>query len=129
MIAELRPDARHRQLTASGQHPVAKMVRIEIPADVDEAVDEKDPGDGEVVVTSPPAVADRPGLVPRKAPVREPECRRIAAIAGMPPVQLGEIVKDVDAAHEQVGTGDEVDPVTDAHAVWVNGARGLGGGA
>ena len=121
MIAQLRPHVRNRQLTTSGQHPVAKMARVEIPADVHEAVDEKHPGDGEVVVASPPAVAERPGLLPRKAPVREPERRRIAAIAGMPPVQLGEIEEDVDAAPQQIHAGDEVDPVTDADAVRVNG--------
>src|SRR5688572_19023799 len=115
MIAQFRPHPRNCQLVTSGQHPVAEMGRIEIPTDVNGAVDKKHPRKREVVVASPPAIAEGPGLLPRQAPVREPERRRVAAIPGMPPVQLWEVEEDVDAAYEKVGAGNDVHPVTDAH--------------
>jgi hypothetical protein len=38
----------------------------------------------------------------------------------MPPVELGKIEEDVEAAEEQISAGDEVDPVTDADVVRVD---------
>jgi hypothetical protein len=35
----------------------------------------------------------------------------------MPPVQLGKVEEDVDAADEKVGAGNDVHPVTDAHVI------------
>jgi hypothetical protein len=64
MIAQFGADMGDRQLIATGQHAVAKMGRVEIPADVNEAVDEKHPGEGDVIVASPPAVAEGTGLLP-----------------------------------------------------------------
>jgi len=103
------------------------MLRVQIPSDVDEAVDEKHPGRGEVIVASPPTVADRAGVLPREAPVREPERGRIPAISGVAPVELREIEKDVYAAPEQIHARDEVDPMADADVVRVNGVRHVRG--
>src|SRR6187402_223634 len=128
MIAQFRAHMSHGPLVASGPHPISKMCRVEIPGDIHKAVNEKYPRDGEVVVASPTPVADGTGLIPREAPVREPEGGRIAAIARVAPVQLREIEKDVDAAPEQVGAGDDVDPVTEADVVRVSDARRVSGG-
>src|SRR5678809_87332 len=111
MIAQFRAHMSHSPLVASGPHPISKMCRVEIPGDIHKAVNEKYPRDGEVVVASPTPVADGTGLIPRVAPV-----------------QLREIEKDVDAAPEQVGAGDDVDPVTEADVVRVSDARRVSGG-
>src|SRR5262245_56368076 len=95
------------------------MARVEIPADIRETVDEKHPGHGEVIVAPPPAVAELASLIPREAPVRKPERGRITAIARVPPVQLREVEKDVDAAPQQIHAGDDVDPVADLNVVRV----------
>src|SRR5687768_7502147 len=123
MSAEVRQQARDRQLAASRQHSVAKILRIEIQADVDETVDQEHPDEGEVIVASPSPVAERAGLVPGEAPVLEPERGRIALIAGVAPIQLGEVEEDVDSAPDQIGAGDQVDPVTDADADRVDASR------
>ena len=99
------------------------MVRTEVPADLHEAVEEKDPGEGEVVVASPHAVADPPRVVPRKTPVREPERRRIAAIAGVAPSTTRGNRAGCGRRSRAVHAGDEVDPATDADAEGVNGPQ------
>src|SRR5688572_7270921 len=96
------------------------MPRVEIPADVDEAIDQEHPGKGEVIIASPPPVAEGAGLVPGQAPVRQPESSRIVAITGVTPIQLGEVEEDVDPAPEQIRAGHQVDPVTNPDAVGVN---------
>ena len=47
----------------------------------------------------------------------------IAAVSGVPPVQLREVEKDVDAAHEEIHARDDVDPVADADVVRVCGGH------
>src|SRR5262245_24614017 len=128
MIEQLLAHVRNSPLITRGQHPVPKMLRVQILANVDEAVDEKQPGRSEVIVASPTTVAERAGYLPREAPVGEPERCGITAIARVPPVQFREIEKDVDAAPKQVHTRDEIDPVTDPDVVRVGAARLLRGG-
>src|SRR5262245_8615248 len=122
MVAQFVPHVPNIQLVAGGQHPVPKMGRVNIPADVHEAVDEKHPGKGEVVGAAHSALAERPRLFPRYAPVLEAEPRRVAAKAGVTPVQRGEVEEHVNAAPQEIRTGDDVDPVTDADVVRVKSA-------
>ena len=122
-IAQLGPQIGDRPLGERRQHPVTEMLRVQIPGDVHDAIDEEHPRCGEVVIASPPPVAEGAGLLPREAPVCEPERRRIPAISRIAPVQLREIEKDVDTAPQQVDAGNEVDPVADPNVVRMSRAH------
>ena len=117
-----------RELVAAGKHSVSKMPCRDIPADVDQTVDDENPGERDVVVPSPHAISHRAGGFPGDAPIREFEDRRVALVPGMPPVELGEIQEDVDAADQQIAARDDADPVANADVVRVEGDPLLGSG-
>jgi hypothetical protein len=90
-----------------------------VPGDVDQAIDDGDPGKEEMVVSPPLAVAHRPGLIPGNSPVREPEHGWMASKSHFPPVQLREIEKNMYAAYHEIAEGDHIDPMADSHVAVV----------
>lgn len=115
----------------SGKHAPSEVPAIQRPPHVYKTVDQEDPGEGEVIVASPAAVAPRRRLIPRDSPVCQAKDRRISAESRFAPVEFREVEQDVDTAHEQVADGDQVDPVADADVQGVptdplHGVIGLG---
>ena len=62
MLSHLGANVRDGQLIPAREHPVAKLRCIEVPDDIHEAVDQKDPGEREMVVASPHPVSEGAGL-------------------------------------------------------------------
>ena len=114
VLAHLVPQVPQRQLVAAGQQVAREVSPREVPPGVDQAVDQKHPGEREVVVAAPHPVAQLARLVPGQAPVGELEDGRMALVARVAPVQLRKVEEDVDAAEQQIAAGDDVDPVADA---------------
>ncbi len=115
--AQMIPDrvADAAQLQTGRQEVAAEVAGEDAPQQIDQAVDDEDPGEGEMPEAAGGQVLPARHGGPGGKAVRQGEPVMVCVGALEAPVERPVRVEDLEAAHQHQGDADHVDPVGDAH--------------